>query len=420
MTSTTSTTQTTSTSSPHKSTSARRMDWRLVGSATLLVTALLSQPAAVLAQGNKPPAPTSTPVPRSKWVTQPIKFGDLQDFTHKSEWFEAKIPENWTADDTSTETTAIVSFSDPTGNAAVTFAVFADSDELSKDDMVDKLADYVKKAFSKLTKFSASDAKALKNLNGAGQGFSYRQKLSNGKTVTMYGDAYYEQHDSTLVSIIVFLAPEEQYITIKGDAYKVVDSFKALPDNYDSTDVANADSDTGNTENTENTDTTDQTNDKTSEFAIGDLTSYKDSTSGYKLQVPEAWTRKAGKSNNLPYVTWSSADGGIISAIVSPIPKAFSSADLQKASSEFVKGYAKGNTKVTDLKVGKTKTVDKNSALTSFSYTTDVNDESVEMSAAVLVRQNSKSAVFLMIAIPTSGVDANSDIVDEILSSLTV
>ncbi len=412
MTSTTSTTQTSSSTSPHKQT--RRIDWRLIGSATLLATALLSQPAAVMAQGNKPPAPTSTPVPRSKWVTQPIKFGDLQIYTHKSEWFEAEIPENWTEEDTSTENTAIVSFSDPTGNGAITFAVFADSDELSKDDMVDKLSDYVKTAFGKLTKFSASEAKPLKNLNGAGQGFSYRQKLSNGKTVTMYGDAYYEQYDSTLVSIIVFLAPEEQYITVKADAYKVVDSFKAHSENYDSTDVANASTENGNTENTDTTD-----NNK-SEFAIGDLTSYKDSTSGYKLQVPEAWTRKAGKSNNLPYVTWSSEDGGIISVIVSPIPKPFSSADLQKASSEFVKGYAKGNTKLSDLKLGKTKTVDKNAALTSFSYTTDVNDESVEMSAAVIVRQNGKSAAFLMIAIPTSAVDANSDIVDEILSSLTI
>ena len=132
--------------------------------------------------------------------------------------------------------------------------------------MADNLDAYIRKAFDHYPKFATGTGKPLKTMNGAGQGFSYRQNLANNQTVTMYGDAFYEQHGGKLISIIVLLLPEEQYATVKDKAYEIVNSFTALPENYIPDGAL--DGDTAKPE-ANTSDTSNQ-----SAFTIGDLTDY--------------------------------------------------------------------------------------------------------------------------------------------------
>ncbi len=106
----------------------------LISGALAIAASLTATPVA--AQDNPPPTPT--PLPRAKSSdaydlvnpasTKKVTFGELQEFQHPSGIFTIQMPENWTAQDASTDDEATVFFLDPSKNAAIIArAVVADS-----------------------------------------------------------------------------------------------------------------------------------------------------------------------------------------------------------------------------------------------------------------------------------------------------
>ncbi len=365
---------------------------------TTLVVATPSQ--LVMAQGQKPP--TSTPVPKSKWVTQPVKFGKIKLYEHSSGWFDIKVPENWTETDNSTDNEAIVSFADPTQNAAVFVDVYANDTELSKAEMSKQLDTFVQKSYKKLDKFKANKPEVLKDLNGSGQVFLYKSKLDNGKEVTMYGDAYLEQHDNTLMTLVVLLLPEEQYQTIKKQAYEIVNSVTAHPEAY-----------TAPTADTGNTNTS-------SSFSMGDLTDYEHPTSVFKLKVPDDWKEVDSSTDGFPLVVWVEPSGlGVMSASASKLTKALKTAELQTNIVAFINGYAKGNKKIKGVKIGDKKAKG-NEAAASFTFTNDINGETVEMFGVATVKQDVKTVSYLLISLPQADLEGVGDKPTEIFDSFSV
>jgi hypothetical protein len=366
--------------------------------ATTLAVATPGQLA--LAQGQKPP--TSTPVPRSKWVTQPVKFGKMKLYEHSTGWFDIKVPDNWTEDDSSVDTEAIVTFTDPTGNAAVIVHAYPNDTELSKAEMGKQLDEFIQKTYKKLTKFKANKPEALKSLNGAGQVFLYSAKLDNGKSVTMYGDAFLEQHDNTLMTLVILLQPEEQYQTIKKQSYEIVNSITAHPEAY-----------TASTEPT-------NTNTSSSTFSMGALTDYEHSTGVFKLQVPEDWKEVDSSTDGFPLVVWVEPSGlGVMSASATKLSKALKTSELQTNVVSFINGYAKGNKKMSNVKIGE-KNAKGNEAAASFTFTNDIDGEEVEMFGVATVKQNSKTVSYLLITLPKASLEDAGDKPTEIFDSFEV
>ena len=375
------------------------------GFATCLVMAVLLATATpgqfAQAAGEKPPA-TATPVPRSKWVTLPIKFGKAKLYEHSTGWFDVKVPADWTESDKSSDAEAFVTFTDPTGNGALIVNVYPESNELTKDEMATQLNDYIQKSFKKLTKFKANKATPMKNLNGASGVFAYQAKLDNNKQVTLYGDAYLEQHDNTLMSLSVLLLPEEQYQTIKKQAYELVDSITVHPEAYTA-----PDSNTAKT--TSSTD-----------FSFGDLKDYEHSTGVFKLKVPADWKEVDNTTNGFPLLVWVDPTGqGIISASASKLPKALKTSELQTSIVSFINGYAKGNKKIKNVKIGE-KSSKGNEAAASFTFTNDVNGESVDMFGVATVKQDSKTVSYLLVSYPQASISDAGDIPTQIFDSFEV
>jgi hypothetical protein len=342
-------------------------------------------------------------VPRSKWVTLPIKFGKLQTYEHISNWFEVQVPNNWTKNDKSTDDSAIVTFTDPTKNGAVFFNVFANTDALSKDDMAEKLDEFVRSSFKNQAKFKAGEARAMQKLNGASQVFSYETKLSNNKNVVMYGDAYYEQHDNTLISIIVLLLPQEQYETVKKQVYEIVDSFSAKPENYAPEPLP------------------EPTPEPTDEFDFGALTDYEHPTGVFTLRVPEDWTERDSSKEGFPLLIWADSTGqGVLSVSATKLQKAYKSSEIQATVVSFINGYAKGNKRMKNLVLGAKRAVGSNAALARFTFTAQIAGENVEMSGVALAKQNTRTIAYLILTYPTNSEEANSELIGEILDSVGV
>ena len=368
-------------------------------SIALVTTLAVATPGQfVFAQGQKPPI--STPVPKSKWVTQPVKFGKMKLYEHSTGWFDLKVPDNWTEEDNSKEGEAIVSFTDPTQNAALVIDVYPDDTKLSKADMGKQLDAYIQKSYKKLTKFKSNKPEDLKSLNGAGAGFQYQTKLDNNKLVTMYGDAYLEQHDNTLMTLVVLIMPEEQYQTIKKQAYEIVNSVTAHPEAYKAPTV--------------------DTPAPNSDFTMGDLKDYAHESGAFKLMVPENWKEVDNSTKGFPLLVWVEPNGlGVMSASATKLPKALKTSELQTNIVSFINGYAKGNKKISALKMGdkKAKT---NEAAANFTFTSDVNGEAIEMFGVATVKQDGKTAAFLLVTLPNANLEDAGTKPTEIFDSFEV
>lgn len=370
----------------------------IISSVVALAISFAGPLTPTLAQDDPPP--TSTAVPRSKWVTQPIKFSALKTYTHDPAWFEIDVPSNWTSDDTSTADEAIITFTDPTKNGAVFVDVFANTDELSKADMVEKLDTFVNASFRKLTKFKATDASEMENLNGASQFFRYSTKLTNGKTVNMYGDAFYEQYDNTLVSIVVLLLPEEQYITIKKQAYNIVNSFKAAPENYEAG--------------------TPTDNPVAGDFAIGDLKDFEQEAGIFNVRVPADWEESDNSSSDFVQLIWQDSTGkGLVIASAAAAKKTYKPAELQAEGVSYIKSFTKNTKRFKDVKIGKKSVVD-GAALVAFSYTFILNGEDVPIVGVIAAKQDQNTIGFLQLAVPEENADNLIDVSEEIVASFTI
>lgn len=379
----------------NKANQNKRSIRKMVGGMCLvaaIANAVLMGPSPAQAQSSQPIT--------GQQITAPIKFGKLERYTHPSQLFTMQIPNNWEQNDLSTYERAILSIGDPTGNAGLVAAVYGGEAELSKDEMGQKLAEYIDSAFSNFTQFKANEPKALQSFNGAGLGFSYRQKLSNNKTVTMYGDAFYQQYDKGVVGIFVLLLPKEQYESAKVKMYDLLDGIQVQPEYYEGTPT--------NVETGVN-------------VVVGDLTDYSDDSGSFFLRVPAAWAQNAGNSNGLDYISWTDESGlATLSLVKSQVKSAGNTSALKTAAQEFIDGYAQNSPTLSNLETVGSTTLDKNAVLAKFTYTAELESGTVPMSASVLVRQSGKQTLFMLLTLPTNSTDPNADAIDEMIHSVEI
>ncbi len=324
--------------------------------------------------------------------TKPVTFGKTASFEHESNWFSIDMPTAWSSKDTSKEgEEAIVTFTDPTENAAIVVDVFPIEKPFDEDAKTEFVLKFVNDRFEKFTKFNHGDPKAFKD-DSVGLGFSYQQKL--GKLdVKMLGEVYVQTYDDKMMSMITFLIPNEQYEDAKASAYELIDSFKANPDALASSTVEE----------------------------MSDLVKYTHPKKVFSIEVPETWkVTDKSKAGNITTI-FSNPDGYsfVMVEAVKNSKAALKSKELVTALEKYVSDTVGKN--VADFSASKSKSVNANVASQAFSFSvTDKNDKTTKMAGIMYIFQSGNTISFLRIAVPTDSIKINGDKLDSIGDSFAV
>ncbi|NJM42174.1 MAG: hypothetical protein HC853_16205, partial [Anaerolineae bacterium] len=110
---------------------------------------------------------------------------------------------------------------------------------------------------------------------------------------------------------------------------------------------------------------------------------------------------------------------GVMSASATKLSKALKTSELQTNVVSFINGYAKGNKKMSNVKIGE-KNARGNEAAASFTFTNDIDGEEVEMFGVATVKQNSKTVSYLLITLPKASMEDAGDKPTEIFDSFEV
>lgn len=323
--------------------------------------------------------------------TQPIQIGKLETFDHESGWFSINVPTNWKSTDSSKQgEEAIVTFTDPTGNAAVVVDVFPFDKETTQEAMGQFLATFINDRFETYTKFAANEPKDF-GKNGASIGFSYDQKVGK-QTFTMYGDSFIELHDGKMMSIMTVLLPKDQYDKVSKKVFAMLDTFKP------NTDAINA----------------------SAAETISDLETFTHKSKLFSISVPAAWdvqdNSKAGKVS----VVFSNPDGYSF-VMVEGFKNSKGKLDkkaLLAALDSYVDDAIGAN--VENFQGNDAKADSATSASKTFNFTIKDGDRETAMTGIVYLDQVDNALVFLRAAVPTDSIDANKDALDEIGSSFKI
>ncbi len=159
-------------------------------------------------------------------VTRDVIFGEFQAYKDPKRLFNVELPSNWTVKDKSGDDEIILSVADPTENAAVSIHVWTQSKPLTGGADA-YLSNYLKETVSTLTNYNQGEAKVQKDGSTAIY-FKWDENSKEFGTVKMWGDAFIEQRGS-VVGLIVFLIPEEQYKKKQDEAYRLINSFHLIP-----------------------------------------------------------------------------------------------------------------------------------------------------------------------------------------------
>lgn len=324
--------------------------------------------------------------------TKPVTFGKTATFEHESKWFSIDMPTAWSSKDTSKEgEEAIVTFADPTENAAIVVDVFPIEKAFDEDAKTEFVLKFVNDRFEKFTKFSHGDPKTFKD-DSVGLGFSYQQKL--GKlNVTMLGESYVQTYDDKMMSLITFLIPKEQYDAAKASAYKLIDSFQANPDALASSTVEE----------------------------MSDLVKYTHPKKVFSIEVPGTW-KVTDKSKTGSITTIFSNPDGYSFVMVEAVKNTkatLKAKELVAAVEKYVADTIGKN--VADFSAGKSKSVNANVASQTFSFTiSGKNGKSTEMAGIMYMFQAGNTISFLRIAVPTDSIKVNGDKLDAIGDSFAV
>lgn len=323
--------------------------------------------------------------------TQPIQIGTLETVDHESGWFSIDIPKNWKAtDSTKPGEEAIVTFTDPTGNAAIVVDVFPFDKEVTQAKMGEFLTTFINDKFADYPKFSASEAKDF-GKNGASIGFSYDQKVGK-QTFKMYGDSFIELHDGKMMSIMTVLLPKDQYDKVSKKVFAMLDTFKANPDALT---AASAET-------------------------ISDLQTFTHKSKLFSISVPAAWDVKDNSKTGKVSVVISNPDGYSF-VMVEGFKNAKGAMDkktLLSTLDSYVDDAIGAN--VENFQGNDAKASSATSASKSFNFTIKDGDKETAMTGIVYLDQVDKALVFLRVAVPTDSIDANKDALDEIGNSFKV
>ncbi len=364
----------------------------LATGALALAASLTATPVA--AQDNPP----ATPVPKAKSgdayklitpaATKKVTFGELQEFAHPTGIFTIMAPENWSAQDASTDDESTIFFLDPSKNAAIIARAVVATDSPDDDALTQMLQTYIDDQFGGLKKFSAAEPKKMKNGDIA-MGFSF-DSTAGGKTYTMYGDAY-EFLNDTIASTLVFIAPKDQYEDIREQAYEVLNSYKANPDALNATPGG--------------------------EDIIGELTLYEGPKGAFEILAPAGWEEKDQSKSGQSVVGWVSpnADAELVVEVYKD-SKSYKPADLEKLVETYVEDSYGNQPK---MKMGETKSTS-NSAQTTATFDLEVGDETIPMVAVLYVDKVPGAVAYMRIAVPVASLETISAKMDEIGNSYKI
>ncbi len=152
--------------------------------------------------------------------TKNVVFGATRHYDHAA--FAIDIPSTWNAADKSNADEAIVTITDPTGNAVMVIHVWNTSVQMSEADKTKVLTDFLEGTIGKFKNFSLGEPKPQQD-KSIGVSFGYDQD-QDGKTYAMYGDSFVDQKKSEAI-LLFFVIPREQYDLHKDATYKMINSF---------------------------------------------------------------------------------------------------------------------------------------------------------------------------------------------------
>jgi hypothetical protein len=192
----------------------------LVGLAVFVAALFL-----VFVVANQPVSRAATPAraaaPAAPQTTREVIFGAMKPYVSKSGWFNVSFPENWTVNDKSVPTEAILLVSDPTENGVIVIRVY-ESPAHTQSELADVLKTYIHDKMSGFDAFSMGEPTPQKD-GSTNLVFHYTQGQDN-QNYRMYGEGFIQQRNGFL-GVIVLLIPQEQYSAKSKSAYQIIDSF---------------------------------------------------------------------------------------------------------------------------------------------------------------------------------------------------
>jgi hypothetical protein len=323
--------------------------------------------------------------------TQPIQIGKLVTFEHDSGWFSIDMPTNWESNDSTKKgEEAIVTFTDPSGNAAVVVDVFPFDKETTQEAMGTFLATFINDKFESYAKFSASEPKNFRT-NGASVGFSYDQKVGK-QTFTMYGDSFIELHDGKMMSIMTVLLPKDQYDKVSKKVLGLLDTLQV------NTSAVSA----------------------TAAETFSDLEKYSHKSKLFTISVPAGWAVKDNSKAGKVSVVFSNPDGYSF-VMVEGFKNSKGKLD-KKTLLSTLDSYVDDaiGTNVDNFQGNDAEASSATSASKSFNFTIKDGDRETAMTGIVYLDQVDNALVFLRVALPTESIDANKDALDEIGNSFKI
>lgn len=351
--------------------------------------------ALIIAAGIAAPASAASP----EQDTKPVKFGKTATFEHESGWFSIDVPTAWTSKDTSKEgDEAIVTFSDPTGNAAIVVDVFSVDKPYDTDDLSALVSNFIKSKFKTYKKFSLGKPD-VKNDTLVGVYFKYEQPL--GKlNIMMNGDSFVQIHDDKKIALVTYLIPAEQYKTAEKSAYAVLNSLQVNAD----AEWASSSSSTGGDIET-----------------IGDLTDYEHPKKVFSISIPEDWEVTDNTKAGTVSVIFANPNGySFVMVEAFKNSKGTMNAKTLASTLEDYVDDAIGKN-VTEYEGNDVKSVNANSASKSFNFVIEAQDGTqTKMTGIVYIDQVGTTLSFLRAVIPTDSITANVEKLNEIGDSFKV
>ncbi|MDZ4876448.1 MAG: Serine/threonine-protein kinase PknD [Chroococcidiopsis cubana SAG 39.79] len=177
---------------------------------------------------NQPNGVSPQPASTTSNLNEQVKIGRLKTYTYNTNLFSIDVPENWQRRDRSTTGEAIVSWYDPTNNAAIVVDVFTREAFQQKGQIPQaRLSRFLARAAQQ--QYRANPDFQLAATEPASGGWlqvhwSYAVTNLQGKTSKMLGYGFVKQDDDK-ISYIHFIIPETQYPQLRSQLGKVTFSY---------------------------------------------------------------------------------------------------------------------------------------------------------------------------------------------------
>ena len=323
----------------------------------------------------KPTAePTADTKPTTEGlVSQKIEFGELTTFSHPKGVFSIDYPKNWKVEDKSNATSAMVLFTDPTGNGIVITRVTETADKLDDAALEQQMNDFLKQILSDVKNLKIE--KAVPQKDGSLRvDFTYDAE-SEGKKLLFQGGAFVEQREK-LLSFLIDGAPAEQWESIVGDFDKVINTYKL--------DTTASLSGTGGTSGT-----------ALADVKVGDLKTFEYKGGLFTIDAPTAWTEEDKSSKGEALVTWTDESRNA-QVVVDVFKKP--STDLTEFLNKFLTDTYK---QATNFKAEKAVPQSDGSVLVVFSYDVTVQGLDVTLTGNSFIQAHGDKASILSTLVPS-------------------